>query len=76
MGGAHGRAMRNLLLWCDEAALVHWTSEGAEMPSWAEAHGRLQNEGRASKVNFPTAAHLAHKFPEPHVGRWSEAAFR
>jgi len=76
IAGAHGRAMRKLLHWCDEAALVHWTQESAALPSWAEAHARLQTEGRASKVNHPSPVHLAHKFPEPHVGATSEATFK
>ena len=58
----HGPTMRSLLEWCDEAALVHWTQAGAELPSWEEAHARLQKEGRPSKVNHPSAAHTAHAF--------------
>jgi hypothetical protein len=65
LAGAHGKAMRKLLNWCDEAALVHWTQEGPELPTWKEAWQRLQSEGRRSKVNFPSAIHLAHQFPEP-----------
>ena len=42
----HGPVMRKLLNWCDEAAVVHWSQEGAEPPSWPEAHVRLQQEGR------------------------------
>lgn len=76
IAGAHGRAMRKLLHWCDEAALVHWTQETAALPSWPEAHAHLESEGRASKVNHPSPTHLAHKFPEPNVGRNSEAAFK
>ncbi|HMD37666.1 MAG TPA: hypothetical protein VKH15_00200 [Candidatus Acidoferrum sp.] len=76
IAGAHGRAMRKLLHWCDEAALVHWTQDAAAWPSWTAAHTRLQSEGRPSKVNFPSPTHLAHKFPAPHVGRTSEATFK
>jgi hypothetical protein len=65
VAGVHGRAMRKLLEWCDEAALVHWTQEHDSLPTWPEAHARLQNEGRRSKVNHPSPAHLAHRFPEP-----------
>lgn len=65
VSGAHGRAMRKLLHWCDEAALVHWEQDHHSLPSWLEAHNRLQNEGRRSKVNHPSAVHLAHRFPEP-----------
>ena len=52
----HGPAMRKLLDWCDEAALVHWTQADPELPSWPEAK---------SKVNHPTEAHLAHALPAP-----------
>ena len=61
----HGPTMRSLLHWCDEAALVHWTQADAELPSWEEAHKRIQQEGRPSKVNHPSAAHTAHAFPAP-----------
>ena len=50
----HGPAMRKLLEWCDEAALVHWTQPGPELPAWTEAHARMQREGRTSKVNHPS----------------------
>ncbi|MGB6193101.1 MAG: DUF3291 domain-containing protein [Terracidiphilus sp.] len=56
----HGPAMRKLLDWCDEAALVHWTQPDAALPTWPEAHRRLIAEGRPSKVNHPTPAHTAH----------------
>ena len=56
----HGPAMRKLLDWCDEAALLHWTQPDAALPAWPEAHRRLIAEGRPSKVNYPTPAHTAH----------------
>jgi heme-degrading monooxygenase HmoA len=65
----HGPAMRKLLHWCDEAALVHWTQSGAELPSWEEAHKRMQQEGRPSKVNHPSADHTAHAIPAPAARR-------
>ena len=61
----HGPAMRKLLNWCDEAALVHWTLDDPTLPSWEEAHGRLQREGRPSKVLNPTRAHAAHEIAAP-----------
>jgi heme-degrading monooxygenase HmoA len=72
----HGPAMRSLLDWCDEAALVHWTQAGAELPSWEEAHRRLQREGRPSKVNHPSAAHTAHAITAPASGRRAELRFK
>jgi len=61
----HGPAMRNLLNWCDEAALVHWTQEDSQLPTWAEAHRRLLAEGRPSKVHYPSSAHTAHAVEPP-----------
>ncbi len=76
ISGAHGRAMRKLIHWCDEAALVHWAQENAVLPSWLEAHARLQAEGRRSKVNHPSPAHIAHQFPDPFVGPGGEVNFK
>lgn len=59
----HRTAMRKLLEWCDEAALVHWTQPGSELPEWTEAHRRLVQEGRASKVNHPSPAHSSYSIP-------------
>lgn len=67
LSGAHRRAMNKLPHWCDEAALVHWTQESAEPPTWQEDCVRLQREGRPSRVNRPSPTHLAHQFPEPRV---------
>lgn len=67
VAGAHGGAMRKLLHWCDEAALVHWEQDGDALPTWPEAHARLRNEGRRSKVNHPSPAHLEYKIPEPRA---------
>jgi Domain of unknown function (DUF3291) len=72
----HGPTMRRLLEWCDEASLVHWTQDGAGLPSWEEAHRRLEQEGRSSKVNHPSSVHLAHKFPAPVVRRTGELRFK
>jgi hypothetical protein len=72
----HGPTMRRLLDWCDEAALVHWTQGGGELPSWEEAHRRIQQEGRPSRVNHPSPAHTAHTFPAPTRGRTRELHFK
>jgi hypothetical protein len=72
----HGPTMRRLLDWCDEAALIHWTQPGAEVPPWETAHERLQREGRPSKVNYPSAGHTAHVFPAPAEGRTRQLRFK
>ncbi len=61
LAGPHRGAMKRLLDWCDEASVVHWSQESTEMPSWDEAYRRMQEKGRPSKVNFPSADHLARR---------------
>ena len=61
----HRTAMRKLLEWCDEAALVHWTQTDSELPVWTEAHRRLVQDGRPSKVNQPSQAHRSYSIPLP-----------
>jgi Domain of unknown function (DUF3291) len=70
--GTHGAAMRKLLDSCDEAALTHWTQEDATLPTWEEAHKRLQREGRCSKVHHPSANHASLVFPPPVTGTTRE----
>jgi Domain of unknown function (DUF3291) len=64
----HGPAMRKLLEWCDEAALVHWLQPGPELPAWSEAHERMQRQGRTSKVNYPTEDHRRFVIALPRAG--------
>ena len=65
LAGVHRLAMKRLLDWCDEASVVHWIQESAEMPSWEESYRRMREEGRPSKVNFPSADHLAYRIAPP-----------
>jgi Domain of unknown function (DUF3291) len=61
----HGPAMRKLIEWCDEASVVHWTQDSAQLPSWTEAHQRMLREGRVSKVNHPSPAQIAYHIDPP-----------
>lgn len=72
VSGVHGRVMRRLLEWCDEAAVVHWSQEPEQPPTWEEAYRKLQEMGRASKVNHPTEAHRLHQIPAPKIRTKSE----
>ena len=65
--GAHKDVMPRLADWCDEAAVVHWTTEGAEIPAWAEAAARMRREGRPSRVAHPSSNHEALQFPDPRL---------
>ena len=65
--GAHGRAMPKLKDWCDEASVAHWQQDDPALPSWEEAHRRMLDVGRRSKVRQPSAAHLAFEIPKPKV---------
>lgn len=67
--GAHGRVMRRLLVWCDEASYVHWSQESLELPDWREAHRRLLQDGKLSKVHHPSPAHEAKQILEPKPSR-------
>lgn len=66
---AHRDAMPKLLHWCDEASVVHWTQETPDLPTWQTAHQRMMTTGRASKVNHPSAAQSANKFPAPAASK-------
>lgn len=65
MAMPHRRAMGKLAEWCDEASVFHWNQETAELPDWHEAHRRMVQEGRPSRVRHPSAAHQALRFPPP-----------
>jgi hypothetical protein len=72
----HGPAMRKLLDWCDEAALVHWSQPGPELPPWAEAHARMQREGRTSKVNHPSEDQRRFVIAPPRVSARGEVQLK
>ena len=71
--GAHRRAMLHLASWCDEAAIVHWMQDGPAPPPWAEAHRRLQQQGRRSRVDYPSEEQRRYAIPPQRVGAitWS-----
>jgi hypothetical protein len=69
LAGPHRRAMSRLATWCDEAALVHWTQDAPEPPSWEEAHRRLIADGRPSTVARPSEAQKRFVFPPPRIKR-------
>ncbi|MBA3246703.1 MAG: antibiotic biosynthesis monooxygenase [Pyrinomonadaceae bacterium] len=66
--GEHRDVMPKLLDWCDEASVVHWQQDGAELPNWLEAHRRISAEGRLSKVRHPSPDQEAKRIPAPHPG--------
>jgi hypothetical protein len=67
--GVHRRAMPKLLNWCDEASYIHWQQDGREMPSIAEAHRRLLEAGRLSKVLHPSATHAGGRTATNRIPR-------
>ena len=67
LAGVHRRAMPRLLQWCDEAAVAHWVQDAGEPPSWSEAHRRLQQDGRPSRVNHPSEAQRRYEIPQPRT---------
>ena len=65
MAGSHRRAMPKLLNWCDEASVAHWKQDGFELPDWNQAHRQMVEQGRPSKVRFPSGDHLARRITVP-----------
>ncbi len=65
MAMPHRRAMGKLADWCNEASVVHWTQDTADLPDWREAHRRMATEGRRSKVKHPSEAHQDFRIPPP-----------
>lgn len=65
MSGAHAKIMPRAPEWFSESAVVHWRQAGTAVPSRAEMHRRLQNEGRPTRVKFPNEAHKAFKIAPP-----------
>jgi hypothetical protein len=61
--GDHRRAMARLPGWCDEAAVVHWSDAGAQLPSWESAAARLQQSGRLVAVLHPSARQRSGEIP-------------
>lgn len=76
ISGAHGKVMPKLMHWCDEASVARWTQDTATLPTWQEAHRRMQSEGRRSKVRFPSAAQDRFEIPVPASRRNVTAARR
>ena len=67
LSGMHRRVMARLPEWCDEAALAHWVRDADDPPSWQEAHRRLQQDGRRSRVSQPSEAHRRFEIRQPRT---------
>ncbi len=65
--GHHKDAMRYLKTWCDEASVAHWQQESSSLPDWNEIYRRMNEEGRSSKVDFPSPAHLQKQIAPPRL---------
>lgn len=63
--GPHRRAMPWLRRICDEASVVHWLQDTADLPDWNAAHRRMAADGRRSLVDHPSADHLAGAIARP-----------
>ena len=67
MAGSHRRAMPKLLDWCDEASVAHWQQETSELPDWDQAHRKIVEQGRPSKVRFPSSDQIGQRIPAPRA---------
>jgi hypothetical protein len=76
LSGVHRKVMPSLLEWRDEASVADWVQDSLKPPSWEEAHRRMQQEGRRSKVNHPSEAHQRFEIPTPIVRPTGELRFK
>ncbi|MEO5925297.1 MAG: antibiotic biosynthesis monooxygenase [Bryobacteraceae bacterium] len=67
--GAHRKAMPVLKEMCDEASGMNWTQESAELPTWQEAHLRLQQGARYVFVLQPSKNQLSGRSDPPRAQR-------
>lgn len=65
--GSHKSAMPHLMHWCDEASVVHWEQESLALPNWSEADKRMRQDGRVSKVRFPSPTHDTQTYRAPRL---------
>ena len=63
--GSHKAAMPNLSRWCDEASVVYWDHQQDELPSWPEADRRMRENGRASRLRYPSSNHATLAYRPP-----------
>jgi hypothetical protein len=76
ISGKHRIAMPKLMNICEEASVARWHQDDLTIAYWDEVHRRMQREGRASKVNNPSAAQRAFQIPAPRIGRFSETTLK
>jgi heme-degrading monooxygenase HmoA len=62
----HTAVARMVYKWCDEASVVHWATKEDQLPTWEEAHRRMTEAGKLTRLRFQTADHIAHTFREPY----------
>jgi hypothetical protein len=67
LSGAHLKAMPVLQHIVDEAATAHWEQDSMTLPSWQEAHAKLIESGRFTKIKHPSADHSAGKISPPRA---------
>jgi hypothetical protein len=65
MAMPHRGATGKLAKWCNEASVVHWTQDTADLPDWREAHRRMATQGRRSRVLHPSQAHRDFRIAPP-----------
>jgi hypothetical protein len=76
VSGIHRTVMPKLLKWCDEASVARWTQDSAQEPTWDELHLRMQRDGRAARVNYPSEAHRRFHIAPLKMKRSKELRFK
>jgi hypothetical protein len=70
--GVHRSAEHRQHDWCDEAAAVRWSDGSTGLPSWQDAHARLQRDGIPSQVMYPSPAQQKFEVPVPWVSFFNQ----
>jgi quinol monooxygenase YgiN len=65
--GAHRKAMPHLFDWGEQACVVRWTQECADLPAWRTAVLRMRTEGVPSRLKHPGPQHADLSFRDPEM---------
>ena len=65
-----GRPVADVALYVPNEDLfaIMGRAQGGSLDAWREAHRRMQQHGRRSKVNHPSERQLRFELPEPSMG--------
>jgi hypothetical protein len=57
-------------------SVAHWTQASSDLRSWADAHRRIQQDGRPSKVDHPSPEQIAYRIATLTADERRERVYR